>query len=1102
MLSKKRLLAWLLVLAMVLSMGTVAAFAADGETEEVPTGNQTEGNWVYEVASGAMGGPGGGGGGMPPGGMGGGMGGDPMAGGGAGDPGAGGGGAADPGAGGGGGDVSQEELDAFMAMMMAGSDPTATVLWGIGEEKSGNVVMIPATLGGYEVTTVGNGVQNISSNNKNEDVYFLIPEGVTTLSPRMIYDYNSTSGWSIPSTVTSISSEPASFLSCPGTFYGVAGSAAETYASTDASRDFVTYEADGSKVFTVTGGEEGYIQPNGTYNLPSGMLDGKHNVTFHIVADYQFKIASLKVDGAEVAEAKGKNEYDLAYTFTTSSASVEVTYEADPEDSRDPAEMTEEFEYDAPEINDKAVAEGAELPENVNEYLGVNTGSTAKYNNSMGISTGAYYAADGKVYEMVKAYQETEEPEYMSLAEAINGVYKADKLVYGEDYDLVRVYNYYENVTNGPAQGVVSLYCTYLYKEIDVADMESENTVTNDNTNTASIFVQGGGDLTVNDFTSYCYTSSKGPSEAGNFFGLGSAIHVDGGDATTPATNILNKSTSALTMYNPQVLGTVNSIYATGSGVIYIEGGNIFSCSSGGHGPYVSTGGQIYLNTEGTNLVSEDGSINRDAATLTATERPDYNLGTMARNADGDMEGVYEEHADNVTVVVTGDEAGTALATDSGGGVIVANNVVTKTFGLRCAGVYSIGSNESWVYCYNSTLTSYLDAGLCSASGGYIYAYNCDINGVMGIKTRAGGNLEAEETGIYVTNSRVAASFDAEEMKGAYDVADPETMVAKMDSGELDVDNITTGYSELNMFIDKANTPKFYEDSLDWWFTDKSKTPGYSGGNKFAVIYVENSSTPVYVESSLMINQNYADYGDPSKLEEGQIPADNLILSVEGAGSGTVYFRNNNTDTLWDLTGASDETTEIVGDMFIGAYSQASGSPDKGTGPNSANLYFENSDWEGTVLYGDTEEITGVANLSFDHKSSWKVTADTKVANLEIYNVENITADEPVTITFDSTTTVVAGTYGNVTLEGPGVDEWPEIPEEPEVIEEPVEESVVEEAPVEETPAAEEAPAEEPVEEPVEETGSSAVIIVVVIIAVVVIVAAVVIVMKKKGKKS
>lgn len=1075
---EKRALSLLLVLTMVVSLLSLPALAAgdSGEEETIPQGNQTEGSWVYEVTEAAMGGPGGGGGGMGGGDMGGG---------------AGGGGAA-------GGEPSQEDIDAMMAAMMAGGTPEATILWGTGEEKSGNVVMLPATLGGYTVTTVGNGVQNISSNNKNEDVYFLIPEGVTTLSPRMIYDYNSTSGWSIPSTVTSISSEPASFLSCPGTFYGETGSAAESYAATDATRDFVTYDADGSTTFAVTGGEEGYIQPNGTYHLPSGMLDGKHTINFHIVADYQYKIATLTVDGQTVAEAAGKNEYDLEYTFTSSSAAIDVTYEEDPQDSRDPDEMSETFEYDAPEINKKAVADGAELPDDVNDYIGVNTGSTAKYNNTMGISTGAYYAADGKTYEMVKAYQVTDEPEYLSKAEAINGVYKKDKLVYGKDYDLVRVYNYYENVTSGPAQGVVSLYCTYLYKEIDPADIPDENTVTNDNTNTASVFVQQGGDLTLDDFTSYNYTSSKGPSEAGNFFGMGSSIHVDGGDATTPAATIINKGTSALTMHNPQILGTVNSIYATASGVIYIQGGNIFSCSSGGHGPYVSTGGQILLNTEGTDLVDADGVINRDADTLTAAERPSSDLGTMSRNDDDEMEGVYQDHAEDVTVVVTGDEAGTALATDSGGGVIVANQVVTKTFGLRCAGVYSIGSNESWVYCYNSTLTSYLDAGLCSASGGYIYAYNCDINGVMGLKCRAGGNAEAEETGIYVTNSRVAAYYDDEEMMAAYDVADPDTMSEQIESGEIDLENLGTGYSKLNMFIDKANSPKFYEDSLDWWFTDKSKTPGYSGGNKFAVMYVENSSTPIYVEASKMVNQNYVEYGDASKLEDGQTPADNLLLSVEGAGSATVNFKDENDQIQWDLTGATDDTTELVGDFFVGAYSESTGSPDIGTGANTATVNFDNSQWEGTVLYGDTDEITGVCNLSFDYKSSWKVTADTKVSNLEIYNVENIVADEPVTITFDSTTTVVAGTYGNVTLEGPGVDEWPEIPEEEEEV--PVEEvSEVEES-VQKPEQTPEATPEAEVEETSEGMSTGAAVAIVVIV-VAVIAAAAAVVIKKRGKK-
>lgn len=1051
---RKRFLSLGLTAVMLFGLLAVPSIAAEAEQETIPEGNQVEGIWVYEVTQAAMGGPGGGPGG-PGGGMGspgGGMGGTP-------DGNTGGTGSAETA--GNSGEPTQAELDAFMAMMMAGSDPEATILWGNGEEKSGNVVMIPATLGGYPVTTVGNGAQTISSNNKNDDVYVLFPEGVATFSPRMIYDYNSTSGWSIPTSVTSIAD--GTFLSCPGTFYGESGSAAETYTASDATRDFVDYTSDGSLTFTAESGQEGYMQPNGTYHLPSGMLDGKHTVTFRIVADYQFQIDTLTVDGA-VVDGDFRNEYEFEYTFTSDSIGVSVTFTEDPDDPRDPSELTETYDYDAPEINKKAVADGAELPEDVNNYIGVNTGSTSKYLNTMGISTGDYYAADGKVYQMFKAYQSTDEPEYLSKAEAINGVYARDGYVYGKDYDLLRLYNYYENVTNGPAQGVVQLYCTYLYKEIDVKDIPPENTVTNDSINTASVFVQQGGDLTLSDFTSYCYTAGKGPSEAGNFFGMGSAIHVDGGDATTPATTIINKATSTLTLNNPQILGTVNSIYATASGVIYIEGGNVFSCSSGGHGPYVSTAGQILLNTEGTDLVAQDGTINRVTENLTATKRPSADLGTMARSTEGSMAGVYQDHDDDVTVVVTGDEAGTALATDSGGGVIVANQVVTKTFGLRCAGVYSIGSNESWVYCYNSSLTSYLDAGLCSASGGYIYAYNCDINGVMGIKCRAGGNAEAEETGVHVANSRVAAYFDADEMRSAYDVADPETMQAKIDSGEIDVNNITTGYSELNMFLDKANNPKFYEDSLDWWFTDKSKTPGYSGGNKFAVMYVENSSTPIYVEASKMVNQNYVEYGDPAKLEAGQTPADNLLLSVEGAGSATVYFKDENDQTPWDLTGESTDTTELVGDFFIGAYSQSTGSPDIGTGANSANVNFENSQWEGTVLYGEEEEITGICNLSFDQNSSWKVTGDTNISNLEIYNVENITADEPVTITFDSTTTVVSGTYGNVTLEGPGVDQWPELVEEtPEP--EPISaaESAVESTPApvpETTPTASAAPVE------------------------------------------
>jgi hypothetical protein len=131
---------------------------------------------------------------------------------------------------------------------------------------------------------------------------------------------------------------------------------------------------------------------------------------------------------------------------------------------------------------------------------------------------------------------------------------------------------------------VVQLYCTFCYKEITTDDIQTQ-VVENANTNTANIFVQEGGDVTLNNFVARSYTSSSGPSEAGNFFGLGSSIHVDGGDGFTAATRYVNTDSSKLTLNQPQVLGRVNSMYATAHGVLYVQGGDIFSCSSGGHGP-------------------------------------------------------------------------------------------------------------------------------------------------------------------------------------------------------------------------------------------------------------------------------------------------------------------------------------------------------------------------------------------------------------------------------------------------------------------------------------------------------------------------------------
>ena len=101
----------------------------------------------------------------------------------------------------------------------------------------------------------------------------------------------------------------------------------------------------------------------------------------------------------------------------------------------------------------------------------------------------------------------------------------------------------------------------------------------------------------------------------------------------------------------------------------------------------------------------------------------------------------------------------------------------------------------------------------------------------------------------------------------------------------------------------------------------------------FSAIYAEVSKTPIYIESTKLINKNYLKYKDASGSK-----AQNLMIDAEGNGTANVFF---------------------------------------------INTTFQNSKWTGTV--------TGVsknASLNFDEKSSWKLTADKpvklSVAKLEV----------------------------------------------------------------------------------------------------------------------
>ncbi len=892
-------------------------------------------------------------------------------------------------------------------------DDVITVIQAPQTVKSDMVVLIPGYIAGETVDSLGNG-EAVMSNNKLDGSWVLFPEELGYIAQSAIHDFNDTVAWVIPASV-GVSDAP--WLSCSGYVITEDGSEAADAAALNGK---TTEAIDGCAPFVVEAGENGTVTPAGTYYIPEEIYG--LSTTISLSAAEGYKIASVTIDGVTEDFAEFTQEYSFAYTFSKDSVGIEAAFVPLADGETETRSFGTENAYAYTELADGAVAEGAELPDDLYAVQDPNA-SVTDYVHALGVSTGVYYTYGDSLYEEVYSSQANDEVEYYTKAEVINGVYEKEGLVYGEDYDIIRLHNYYANITGGPSSGIVIMYCTYLYKMVDETSadgsvLDGELVYSADNTDHASLFAQGLGSYTIDDLTVYCYTSGRGPSESGNFYGVGSQVHIDGGTEGKIATSDIHYDTAVLVLNQPQILGTNNAIYSTGRGLAVIQGGDIFAASSGGHGPYVSQGGQIIINTEGTNLINEDGSVN--IIDPQVSEIPDYSYAAMTQDDDGNNILDITDHPDDVTVIVSGLDAGTALATDKGGGTIVANQVVTKCYGLRSAGVYTIGYSESWVYVFNSNCTSNLDAALCSASAGYGYAFNCRLQGCMGLKVRASGNTNTEDAGLWVENCRIAASYDAQEEEDAYVVGSPDEFIdligaeagiepqsadesygdylTRADAALYDyIVNQGGSYgSSMNIFIDPANTPHYNEGGITWWYLDRSKTPGYSGGNKFAVIYSEGSPAVISVTACLLTNDNYTDYGPESEwwngltAEEQKIytPADNLLVSAELGGAMNLIFTDENSSTKWDVTGQSDETCEMVGDFYIGA-----------SNTNSITATFVNSEWTGTVLYADPslaasgevgDEAVGAAYITLTEGSVWTVTEECVVAELTVDGTSSV----------------------------------------------------------------------------------------------------------------
>lgn len=843
----------------------------------------------------------------------------------------------------------------------------ATLLASSDAVKRQEVILIPGQLGGYPVTAIGaSGTAVIT----NANGWVLIPEGVKVIGDGAFYDLNGTPGWSFPSTLEEF---PITALaSCGGTFYAALSPVAEEMGlATGHAIDKAAME-----VVEIGGA---------VYNVPAALAGV--DLTAYLMEE---------------------SAIDM-YAAAAAAATVDV-----PADS----------------LLDGAVAPGALLPEDVFTVVEDMSGEgTYRYISTMGIETGTYYAVDGMLYEMVYI---TQNVRYSTKAQIINAVYETEGLVFGEDYDLIRLYNYVHSYANGPRPGDFKIYTCYLYKSIGKEvtgaatnpewERAYEHIIAGEHQviqgDVATLMIQAGDTVTVNDLKSQNNTIPYGPSEAANFFGLGSAVLVDGGNSTDYKLTSFDlidfgNDESSVILNNPTITGSENVLYAVAGGTAYLHGGRYFGASSGGHGMYVGMGGKIAMNAD--DFIDDNGQpiIDYDTLLDLVDERPGQDLGTAERaevtqDWNTAAKPVFAEGVDeDIAIIVTADETGTALTTDTGGGVIVANRLSATTYGSGCGGVYSIGGDESYVFVYNSSLHSNADCGLVSASNGYIFAFNSDIKGVSGIKTRSGGS--GTWKGIEVYNSEIISAFEPENYD-FYDIASPEDTwednAPQFENWSWADDTGFVNTPLLNLFINKVHGSwkQDYTAAADYWFNDKTQAP-VSGGPMACVLLT--GTAPVTLHSCHLVNENYLNYGD-----EG---ATNYLVAGDNGGTGNIYFYDQNSRTKWDLTGKSDATCELVGDIYVAEIVTMSG-PDAGHGPATVNANFFNSEWT-----GKTVNWMQNANIVLDADSTWMVTGDCGVGDLVMENLEQVTAEAPVTVTVYYSLTVGGQTItdeitvGNVT---------------------------------------------------------------------------------------
>lgn len=492
---------------------------------------------------------------------------------------------------------------------------------------------------------------------------------------------------------------------------------------------------------------------------------------------------------------------------------------------------------------------------------------------------------------------------------------------------------------------------------------------------------------------------------------------------------------TGLTNYNTEVVmqwGMNALLYATQGGTVILgEKGNsthhstLLATGDGANGVIAACGGK-----------NTGSSAAKSSTSKVYVYNTDFNLEGWNNHVADCVYGGYA-HLENVTAS-TGKKGSysvgqaSSLANDFGNGVVEVNNYTAKVYGNRSAGAYVIGSGV--ISADKSSLTSYADAGAVIASGGTYHITDSQIKGVMGIKNRGGGTGTSDISNStitafrnyngYITGNKAKAA--AETWKNAsgsyvlmqYMMSDPAMTIGKLCKNY----NITGAAKKtlLNKLSNIAN--KMYTDSTllrnsvldntyynysagsytgstDFYYVPYLTAGSSFGGNINSVLDFEASSTTLNLTNNKYINRNKNDYNYLIASEAGSSPTVNFVDS-SGTINGIIWNEGNVSRAVEGMAGNRKSSLKVnfKNSNFEGNFADG-----------SLGL------WDGSAKYTNNAGITtrlngnyyGAASnwgitASFDKNSKWKVTNDSYVGKLTIADLNNISADKPVTVYYNT----------------------------------------------------------------------------------------------------